>query len=123
MSGAPLPKAESLVLTSDEVNYLIYRYLQEGGESWALSCGRAGERQGGRHWKGRARPRAGRRLRGRRLSHALLAWARALDASGVSRAPSNRVPVATGAGLPAGATPTRRRRPELGVAAAPRPFS
>jgi len=32
MSGAPLPKAESLVLTSDEVNYLIYRYLQEGGE-------------------------------------------------------------------------------------------
>jgi hypothetical protein len=34
MSGAPpAPKAESLVLTSDEVNYLIYRYLQEGGES------------------------------------------------------------------------------------------
>lgn len=47
MSGAPLPKAESVVLTSDEVNYLIYRYLQEGGEFFCFFVSTGGRRERG----------------------------------------------------------------------------
>lgn len=67
-AGAPLPKAESLVLTSDEVNYLIYRYLQEGGEFYRAWGGVERGRSKGAWWREgethlpRARPPSARPL-------------------------------------------------------------